>query len=146
MEFKAYVYQENRQAQQKNEGFLVCFFYFFLPCLAPECWGAEGQQSTLINIARNMQLLALGAADSILRATREHPFHLPRIFGDVFFLSSKQKPAAWGAGDPQSSLHPCHPSFPSERLKPGMTEHYPTLHPPRLLSVLLNQLPLLLEL
>lgn len=76
------------------------FFYFFLPCLAPECWGAEGQQSTLINIARNMQLLVLGAADSILRATHEHPFHLPRIFGDVFFLSSKQKPAAWGGRGP----------------------------------------------
>lgn len=61
-------------------------------------------------------------------------------------LSSKQKSMAWGGGHPQSSLHPCHPSFPSERLKPGMTERYPTLHPPRLLSVLLNQLPLLLEL
>lgn len=130
----------------ENEGFLVHFFYFFLPCLVPECWGAEGRRSALINIAGNMQLLALGDADSILGATREHPFHLPRMFGDLFFFILTTKANCLGVGDPQSSLHPCHPSFPSGRLKPGMTEHYPTLHPPRLLSVLLNQLPLLLEL
>lgn len=63
-----------------------------------------------------------------------------------FFYPQNKSQQLGGAGDPQSSLHPCHPSFPSERLKPGMTEHYPTLHPPKLLSVLLNQLPLLLEL
>lgn len=86
------------------------FFYFFLPCLAPECWGAEGQQSTLINIARNMQLLALGAADSILRATREHPFHLPRIFGDVFFFILKTKASSLGGQGTRNP--PCTPAIP----------------------------------
>lgn len=93
----------------ENEGFLVHFFYFFLPCLVPECWGAEGRRSALINIAGNMQLLALGDADSILGATREHPFRLPRIFGDVFFLSSQQKPTAWGWG---THNPPCTPAIP----------------------------------
>lgn len=84
----------------ENEGFLVHFFYFFLPCLVPECWGAEGRRSALINIAGNMQLLALGDADSILGVTREHPFHLPRIFGDVFFFYPHNKSQLLGGGGP----------------------------------------------
>lgn len=99
-------------------------FGFFSSCLVWHLSDEERgeRRSRLINIARNTQLRAACAVDSALWATREHPFHLPRIFRDVVFIL-KTKANGLG-GDPQSSLCPCHPSFPSEWLKPSMTERY----------------------
>lgn len=119
------MYHKDRQAQQRLGGGFFWSVFLFSSCLILHLSAARGgvEEPPLINIARNTQLPAACAADSPRGAMREHPFRLPRILGDVCFIL-KTKANGFGGDDPQSSLHPCHPSFPSEWLKPSATERF----------------------